>query len=64
MLKSKLNQDQIAMIIADWTHGELTTCDDMPPDCNGCPLDKNFINGNTICQTIELMAEKLEEVEK
>lgn len=64
MLKNKLDQDQVAMIIADWVHGELTTCDDMPLNCAGCPLDKDFMNGNTICRTLELMAEKLEEVEK
>lgn len=64
MLKNKLDQDQMAMILADWIDGELTTCEDMPYCVKECPLNKEFKDGLTICETLELMAEKLNEVEK
>lgn len=64
VLKNKLNQDQVAMIIADWVDGELTTCTDIPVGCSGCPLDKEFKGSLTICGVLEMMAEKLNEVEK
>lgn len=37
-MKKKLNPDDIAMIIADWEDGELTTCEGI--ECDNCPLDK------------------------
>ena len=64
MLKNKLDQDQMAMIIADWLDGELTTCRDIPYCDKSCPLTKEFIQGMTICQALEEMSEKLNEVEK
>lgn len=35
-MKNKLTPDDIAMIIADMQHGELTTCIDI--SCKKCPL--------------------------
>lgn len=62
-MKNKLNQDQIAIILADWIDGELTTCEDLEYCSTSCPLNKEFRNGVTICQTLELISEKLNEVE-
>lgn len=64
MTKNKINQDQMAMLIADWIDGELSTCRDLPHCTKNCPLNVEFMNGDTICQVLEQMAEKLNEVEK
>lgn len=64
MLKNKLNQDQMAMILADWLDGELTTCEDMTHCIKECPLNKDLKGGFTICEILGLIAEKLNEVEK
>lgn len=37
--KNKFDQDMIAMIIADWEHGEWTECDCL---CEQCPLIKEI----------------------
>lgn len=34
--KNKVDQDQMAMLIADWEHGEFTKC---TCDCENCPLN-------------------------
>ena len=64
MLKNKLDQDQMAMILADWLAGELTTCEGMTHCVKECPLNKDLKDGLTICETLGLIAEKLNEVEK
>lgn len=38
-MKNKIDQDTIAMIIADFQHGELTTC---TCECKDCPLYKSI----------------------
>lgn len=63
MKKNKLDQDQVAMIIADWLDGELTTCDDLDYCSKSCPLNKEFNEGITICQGLEQMAEVLNKEE-
>lgn len=63
-MKNKLNQDQVAMIIADWLDGELSTCDDLAYCSTSCPLNKKFMEDMTICQALEQMAEVLNKEEK
>lgn len=63
MMKNKLDQDQVAMLIADWLDGEWSTCEGVDT-CEVCPLNKEFKDGMSICFTLELMSERLNEVEK
>ena len=63
MYKNKIDQDQMAMIIADWLDGELTTCEGIDGCTSNCPLNKKLDLGITICHMLEIMAEKLQEVE-
>ena len=63
MMKNKLDQDQVAMLIADWLDGEWSTCEGLDT-YEKCPLNKRMDNNITICHTIELMSEKLNEIEK
>ena len=63
-MKNKINQDQMAMLISDWVDGELTTCRDMEHCGDSCPLNKEFMDGITICQGLEIMSEVFDKVEK
>lgn len=66
-MKDKLNPDQIAMIIADMEHGELTSCEGF--DCENCALNKelpvSLVNRKkvTICNALVEMSVVLNEVE-
>lgn len=66
-MKEKLNPDQIAMIIADIEHGELTTC--IGFDCENCALNKELpisLVGKkkvTLCNALTDMSAVLNEVE-
>ena len=66
-MKKKLNPDDIAMIIADWEDGELTTCEGI--ECDNCPLDKQVPlplrtrNSISICNLIMEMSLVMSEVE-
>lgn len=66
-MKTKINPDQIAMIIADMEHGELTSCAGF--ECENCALGKelpiSLIKRNkvTICNVLTEMATILNEVE-
>ena len=66
-MKEKLNPDQLAMIIADMEHGELTDCKGF--ECSNCALNKELpicIVGNkklTICNGLVAMSTILNEVE-
>lgn len=66
-MKEKLNPDQIAMIIADIEHGELTTCTGF--DCENCALNKELpisLVGKkkvTLCNALTDMSAVLNEVE-
>lgn len=63
----KMNPDQIAMIVADMEHGELTTCKGF--ECDNCALNKELplsLVGNrkaTICNVLTEMSVVLNEVE-
>lgn len=37
--KTKLDQDQVTMILADWEHGELTKC---TCECENCALNEEL----------------------
>lgn len=61
-MKKKLNQDDLAMIIADMEHGELTTCSTI--DCEKCPLDLEITLGKenfSICYLLTKVSERLNE---
>lgn len=66
-MKNKFNPDQIAMIIADMEHGELTTCTGF--ECKNCALNKELpisLVGKkkvTICNALVYMSVELNEVE-
>ena len=66
-MKKKLSPDDIAMIIADWEDGELTTCEGI--ECDNCPLDKQVPlplrtrNSVSICNLIMEMSMIMSEVE-
>lgn len=66
-MKIKINPDQVAMIIADWEHGEVTTCQGF--ECENCALNKELpisLVGNkkvTLCNTMAEMSTVLNEVE-
>lgn len=66
-MKDKLTPDQIAMIVADWEDGELSTCKEY--ECDNCPLNKELpislvgINKVTICNMLVNMSVLLNEVE-
>lgn len=63
----KINPDQLAMIVADIEHGELTTCEGFT--CENCALNKELplpLVGNrkaTICNVLVKMSIVLNEVE-
>lgn len=65
-MKRKLNPDQVAMIIADWQHGEFTTCQGF--ECENCALNEelpiSFVDNNkvTLCNVMVQMSEVLNEV--
>lgn len=60
-MKNKLNQDQIAMLLADWHDGEYTKCD---CECVNCPLDKTSSNyGVSLCLVLGNISEDLCEEE-
>ena len=67
MEKNKLTPDQIAMVVADWEHGEHTTC--KKNLCDNCPLGKELpisVVGKqkmTLCNMLCEMATVLNEVE-
>ena len=64
--KNKHSQDQIAMLIADWEHGELTEC---TCECENCPLNKELpvkLVGKqkmTMCNMLTEMSALFNEVE-
>ena len=64
--KNKFNQDTIAMIIADWEHGEWTKCDCL---CKQCPLTKELPIGLvgtkklSICNMLTEMSVILNQIE-
>lgn len=66
-MKNKFNPDQIAMIIADMEHGELTSCTGF--ECENCALNKELpisLVGRkkvTICTGLVEMSVVLNEVE-
>ena len=66
-MKAKLNPDQVAMVIADWEHGELTTCKGFK--CENCALYKELpisLVGNKrviLCNALVEMSAVLNEVE-
>lgn len=66
-MKTKINPDQIAMIIADIEHGELTSCAGF--ECENCALNKELpisLVGNkivTICNALVGISTMLNEVE-
>lgn len=66
MTKNKVDQDQIAMLIADWQHGELTECTCI---CEKCPLNDelpiNLVGKNkiTMCNILTEMSCILNEVQ-
>lgn len=67
MAKNRVDQDQMAMLIADWEHGELTEC---TCDCENCPLNEElpiYILGHrkiTMCNLLVEMSCILNEVQK
>lgn len=65
-MKNKIDVDQVAMILADFNHGEVTTC--KGTDCDNCPLGKDFleIEGKTadICDVLMMISDELEKVEE
>ena len=63
--KKKFDQDMIAMILADFQHGELTEC---TCECENCPLNKEMTlrlakNKCSICNMLTEISELLNEVE-
>ena len=66
-MKGKITQDQLAMIIADMEHGEITTCEGC--ECDNCPLNKELpislvgFKRVTICNALVYMSTMLNEVE-
>lgn len=67
-MKEKITPDQIAMIIADLEHGELTSCEGY--ECNNCALNKRLpkslvgtVINLTICNVLMSMSTMLSEVE-
>lgn len=64
--KNKINQDTVAMIIADWEHGEWTECD---CECKNCPLIKELpinligLKKLTICNALTEMSVLLNQIE-
>lgn len=66
-MKDKLTPDQIAMIVADWEDGELSTCEEYA--CDNCPLEKELPKSlvgtkkMTICDMLVNMSVLLHEVE-
>lgn len=65
-MKNKIDQDQMAMLIADWEDGELTTCRDIT--CENCPLNKKVkvtsaYRFQTMCSILVEMSIRLSEVE-
>ena len=67
-MKDKMTPDQSAMIIADWEHGELTSCEGY--ECDNCALNKRLpksLVGSmvklTMCNVLMSMCTMLSEVE-
>ena len=66
-MKIKINPDQLAMIIADMEHGELTSCAGF--ECENCALNKELpisLVGKkkvTLCNALVEMSAVLNEVE-
>ncbi len=66
-MKDKFTPDQIAMIIADFEHGELTSCKGY--ECDNCALNKELpvsligTRKMTICNMLVNMSVLLNEVE-
>lgn len=64
--KNKIDQDQMAMLIADWEHGEFTNC---TCECENCPLNDELpikLVGKkkiTICNMITEMSYLFNEVQ-
>ena len=66
-MKNKIDVDQLAMILADFEHGEITTCKGF--ECKTCPLGKDttFIVKNKkldICDMLIHISNLLSEVEE
>lgn len=64
--KNKVDQDQMAMLIADWEHGEFTEC---KCECEKCPLNDELPiklvgkNKITICNMLTEMSDLFNEVQ-
>ena len=61
-MKNKIDQDMVAMIIADFQHGELTTC---TCECKDCPLYRrvNKDSETRICDLLTEISVLLDKVE-
>lgn len=65
--KNKYTQDDIAMIIADWEHGEWTKC---TCECKKCPLNKEIpisiigLRKLTICNILTEISVLLNQIEE